>query len=474
MKSFKLLFIAIIAFAMSACNLKQEKQPNVIFVFADQWRASDLGYAGNMEVKTPELDKLAEESLNLSNTISTVSVCAPYRASLLTGQYALRHGVFYNDKPLKDEVTSIAEVYKAAGYKTAYVGKWHLNGAPEPDCEKDPSMNRKKPVVKSRRQGFDYWKVAECSHGYNNSFYFDENNKRHVWEGYDAIAQTEEAISYIKANTDSAFLLFLSWGPPHAPYQTAPKEYQRMYTDTEISLRPNVPEDKIKKAKKDLRGYYAHCTALDDCIGDLQNAIKEAGLDENTIFVFTSDHGDMLYSHGQTKKQQPYDESIRVPFLIKYPALFKQAKEIKTPFATEDIMPTLLGLSNVDIPETVEGKDFSAHFQGGETDVNAALISCPVPFHQWNKKKGGREYRGIRTERYTYARDLNGPWLLFDNETDPFQMNNLVDKPEFSKLQNKLEEELQTLLKQTSDEFKEGQYYMDLWGYSWAPNDIIK
>lgn len=472
MKRTKFISIAIIALTAIACTTKQEKQPNVIFVFADQWRAADLGYTGNKEVKTPNLDKLANKGLNLSNTISTVSVCAPYRASLLTGQYALKHGVFYNDKPLKDEVTSIAEGYKAAGYKTAYVGKWHLNGAPEPDCEKDPFMNREKPVIKSRRQGFDYWKVAECSHDYNNSFYFDEDNKRHVWEGYDAFAQTKEAISYIKANTESPFLLFLSWGPPHAPYQTAPEEYRNMYENTEITLRPNVPDEKAKIAKEDLKGYYAHCSALDLCIGDLQNAIKEAGIDENTIFVFTSDHGDMLYSHGQIKKQQPYDESIKVPFLLKYPALFKQAKEIETPFSTEDIMPTLLGLSNIDIPKTVQGKDFSAHLQGETTDVRAALISCPVPFHQWNRRKGGREYRGVRTERYTYARDLNGPWLLFDNEKDPYQMNNLADNPEYAKLQQQMEKELQILLDQVGDEFKEGQYYMDLWGYSWAPGDL--
>jgi len=473
MKIKNIIILTSFLFTLSCIGDKQVKQPNVIFVFADQWRASDLGYTGNADVKTPKLDKLAEEGLNLSNTISTVSVCAPYRASLLTGQYSLRHGVFYNDKPLRNEVTSIAEVYKAAGYKTAYIGKWHLNGAPEPDCEKDPFMNRTKPIVKSRRQGFDYWKVAECSHNYNNSFYFDEDNKRHIWEGYDAFAQTKDAISYIKNNTESPFLLFLSWGPPHAPYQTAPEKYKKMYADADISLRPNVPEDKTEKAKEDLRGYYAHCSALDDCIGELQQAIKEVGIDENTIFVFTSDHGDMLYSHGQMKKQQPYDESIRVPFLIKYPALFKQAKEIKTPFASEDIMPTLLGLSKVDIPETVEGKDFSAHLQGDATDVKAALISCPVPFHQWNRKRGGREYRGVRTKRYTYARDLNGPWLLFDNEKDPYQMNNLVNKQEYAKLQQQLEKELANLLKETGDEFKEGQYYMDLWGYSWAPGDNI-
>ena len=473
MKTKHFLVVASIVLAMFSCQKKQDIQPNVIYVFADQWRASDLGYAGNRDVQTPRLDQLAEEGINMVNTISTVPVCCPYRASLLTGQYALKHGVFYNDKPLKDEVISIAEVYKEAGYKTAYIGKWHLNGTPEPDCEKDPFLNRTKPVVKSRRQGFDYWNVAECTHQYNNSFYFDEDNQRHVWEGYDAFAQTEDAISYIKANTGTPFLLFLSWGPPHAPYQTAPEEYKKMYADAGITLRPNVPEEKADVAREELKGYYAHCSALDACIGVLQSALQEAGIEENTIFVFTSDHGDMLYSHGQVKKQQPYDESIRVPFLLKYPALFKQAKAITTPFTTEDIMPTLLGLSNLEIPGTVEGKDFSDHLEGGATDVTAALISCPVPFHQWNRDKGGREYRGVRTERHTYVRDLNGPWLLFDNANDPYQVNNLAHNPECHEIQKELEEELQSLLEKKGDEFKNAQYYMDQWGYSWAPGDHI-
>ncbi|MCP4310313.1 MAG: sulfatase [Bacteroidetes bacterium] len=466
------LIIPFIAFALSSCQTKQLKQPNVIFVLADQWRASDLGYAGNRDVQTPLLDKLAEEGINLENTISTVPVCCPYRASLLTGQYALSHGVFYNDKPLKNEVNSMAEIYKAAGYKTAYIGKWHLNGTPEPECEQEPFMNRTRPVVKSRRQGFEYWKVAECTHGYNNSFYFDEDNQRHEWEGYDAIAQTEDAISYIKANTGNPFLLFLSWGPPHAPYHTAPAKDKEKYVDLEITLQPNVPDDEIEVAKEEIRGYYAHCSALDACIGELQSAIKEAGIEENTIFVFTSDHGDMLHSHGQVKKQQAYDESIRVPFLLKYPALFKQANTISTPFATEDILPTLLGLSRLEIPGTIEGKDFSAHLKGGTTNVTAALISCPVPFHQWNRKKGGREFRGIRTQGHTYVRDLNGPWLLFDNDKDPYQLDNLANNSDFSELQQELEKELQSLLDQKGDKFRDAQYYMDKWGYSWAPSDI--
>jgi arylsulfatase A-like enzyme len=315
-------------------------QPNLVFVFGDQWRAQDLGYMGNEQVKTPAIDKLSKESANFTNTVATCPVCSPYRACLITGQYPLSHGIFYNDKPLNPEVTSIAKVYKTAGYETGYIGKWHLNGHPKGE---DTWEHRKKPVVKERRQGFDFWKVLECTHSYNNSIYYDEKDSLHKWDGYDAIAQTKMAMDYIKKHKNKPFILFLSWGPPHAPYQTAPKKYKQMYNDSsKINLRPNVPDDLKAIAQKEIAGYYAHIAALDDCIADLQTAINEAGIAENTIFVFTSDHGDMLRSHGMIKKQKPWDESVHVPLLVKYPKV-TPGKTIEMPIGASDLMPTLLG-----------------------------------------------------------------------------------------------------------------------------------
>jgi len=458
--------IAIALFAFVSCQ-KEAKQPNIVFVYADQWRAQAVGYAGNRQVVTPNIDELAEESINMSTAVSNIPVCAPARASLLSGQYPLTHGLFYNDKPFKPNGPTMAEVFKENDYQTAYIGKWHLKGHQEGETM---AHSRTTPVPEELRMGFDYWKVLECTHDYNNSFYFDENNNRHDWDGYDAIAQTDKAIEYINDEQENPFLLFLSLGPPHAPYQTAPQKFKDLYKDAEIALRPNVPEEMSKKA---IKAYYAHCSALDYCVGELQKAIKAAGLEENTIFVFTSDHGDMLYSQGEIKKQKPWDESILVPFLLKYPKQFgHQSRNIATPFSHPDILPTLLGMADVEIPETVEGVDFSSHMQGEPIDVEAALITCPVPFHQWNYQRGGREYRGVRTERYTYAKDLDGPWLLYDNRNDPFQQNNLVYDSEYATIQADLEQQLQEILAQRGDEFKEGQYYMDKWNYSWDAQDV--
>ncbi len=467
---FHRIFILILSvFLFFACKI--EKKPNVIFVFADQWRAQDVGYAGNEQVQTPNIDKLASEAIIFRNAISNIPVCTPARASLMTGQYPLTHGLFYNDKPLATAAICIAEIYKVHGYETGYIGKWHINGH---DHSVSVWEGRKIPVPKERRQGFDFWRVHECTHDYNNSVYFDEDNVEHKWDGYDAIAQTEEAIKYINGHKDNPFILFLSWGPPHAPYETAPEEFKEIYRNMVINLRPNVPEEFRERATEWIRGYYAHMTALDMCIDKLQQAIREAGIEKNTIFVFTSDHGDMLGSHGRTKKQQPWEESIAVPFILKYPAKLK-AGGMKKIFSFPDIMPTLLGLCNIEIPSTVEGLDFSGELLGKEEiEVDAAYITCPVPFHQWSYKNGGREYRGVRTERYTYARDLNGPWLLYDNLNDPYQMNNLCNKLEYNDIQEELDNKLQKILDERDDDFLEGKEYMKTWNYTWDNDDSIK
>lgn len=463
-----ILFLVIIL--LSGCADKQK--PNVVFVFADQWRAQDLGFAGNTQVKTPAIDQLAKEAVFFKNAISNIPVCSPARASLMTGKYPLSHGVFYNDKPMASDEHCIAEVYKENGYQTAYIGKWHINGHEHGMTNNE---GRNLPVPADRRQGFDFWKVHECTHAYNNSFYYDEDNKKHKWEGYDAIAQTKEAIKYIQNNKENPFVLFLSWGPPHAPYQTAPERYKEMYKGMDIKLRPNVPDSLADKATRELRGYYAHIAALDDCIAKLQTEIKKQGLDENTIFVFTSDHGDMINSHAMVKKQKPWEESIHVPFVLKYPAKLKGGNELTKVFSYPDIMPTLLGLCDLEIPKSVEGLDYTNQLLGKEElDVEGALITCPVPFHQWSYLRGGREYRGIRTERYTYAKDLNGPWLLYDNDADPYQLNNLCNKEEYKELQTDLETKLQEILVKHDDKFKDGSDYMKAWNYSWDSNDSIK
>ncbi len=465
---------ALLAISNAGCkkNKVPEQQPNLVYVFADQWRYQDLGYTGNRIIKTPNIDQLASESVNFNKAVSTIPVCSPYRACLMTGMYPLSHGVFHNDKPLRSELTTIAETFKKAGYQTGYIGKWHLNGH---ESGEDIWEKRTEYIPEERRQGFDYWKVAECCHNYNHSFYYTGNDTtKRYWDGYDAIAQTNDAINYIANHTGKQpFCLFLSWGPPHGPYHTAPEKYKKLYDSNDVKLRKNVPKELASKARKTIAGYYAHITALDDCIGKLKDALQEHNIAENTIFVFTSDHGDMLFSHGMQKKQKPWDESIRVPFLLHYPALFgKKGKTIAEPIGSPDIMPTLLELSNISIPESVEGKSYAKDIQSGNSLPDTIkLITCPVPFHQWNYHNNGKEYRGIRTIRYTYVRDINGPWLLYDNLNDPYQLKNICGNPEYKNLQLKLDNLLTNELQKRNDEFLPGKEYMEKWGYSFDNND---
>jgi len=453
-----LQFVFLFSFSPNMWAQKTQK-PNILYILVDQWRAQALGYAGDKNVMTPNLDKLASKSINLTHAVSGMPVCSPHRASFLTGQYPLTHGVFMNDVLLDTNRTTIGKVFKENGYQTGYLGKWHVDG-----------HGRSSYIPASRQQGFDYWKALECTHDYNNSAYYEGNSPvKKVWETYDAIAQTQDVCQYLKSQTkkDDPFFLVLSIGSPHDPYQTAPEKYRKMYENKIFTIRDNVPADKVEKVQNDLRGYYAHMTAIDDCIGQLRFTLKEQGLDENTIIVFTADHGDLMGSHGAWNKQQPYDESIRVPFLIHYPKAFgPTGKKSKALINSPDIMPTLLGLTGIEVPKSVEGKDFSPILLGKKkNDVTHTLISCVQPFGQWIRSKGGKEYRGLMTENYTYVRDLKGPWLLFDRTKDPFQLNNLVGQPSLAAIQSKLDRDLLNELKIRKDEFLSGLDYIKKWNY---------
>jgi arylsulfatase A-like enzyme len=259
----------------------------------------------------------------------------------------------------------------------------------------------------------------------------------------------------------------LSWGPPHNPYHTAPERFRDLYDPERLSLRPNVPPDGNAKVAEALAGYYAHCSALDVCVGRLLDTLADCGLAEDTVFVFTSDHGDLVGSQGRFAKQKPYEESIRVPFLLRWPeGLGWVPRFLDAPIDAPDIMPTLLGLCGIPIPNTVEGLDYSDHVRGGaRPDDGSVLLASPVAFHEWSPERGGREYRGIWTVRYTYCRDANGPWLLFDNERDPYQMNNMVEDAAHAELRQNLDAQLSRKLEEQGDDFASADELCRRWGY---------
>ena len=460
MKCFLVLTTALM---MLGSALAADKRPNILYLMADEWRGNAMGYAGDPNVKTPNLDRLAKEGLNYRNAMSVCPVCTPHRAALMTGRFPTSTGMFLNDAYLPAEELCMAEILQEAGYNRGFIGKWHVDG-----------HGRESFIPPERRQGWDYWKGNECTHAYNHSPYYSGNDpEKKFWDGYDAFAQTQDAQGYIKTQAASGkpFILLIAFGPPHFPHGSAPEEYKKMYPPDQLKLAANVPASQEAAVRRELQGYYAHCTALDHCVGELLRTLDETGLAENTIVVFSADHGETMGSHGNrpAQKQVPWDEAARVPFLLRYPAAGgPKGVTVKTPLTTPDILPTLLGLAGVAIPKSVEGDDLSQTVRTPSfAEDRAALYEGVAPFANLGPEgeANNRGYRAIRTRNCTYVRDLDGPWLLYDDEADPLQMNNLVNKPEAAKLQAELDARLKAELKKHGDEFRDGQYYIDLWGY---------
>ncbi len=465
-----LTFMAIFGCGRETADTTTQQQPvrpNVLFILADQWRAQATGYSGdpNLLGKTPNLDRMAAQGVNFRNAISVTPVCTPYRAALMTGQYPTTTGMIFNDLHLPEEAVTMAELYQDAGYNTAYIGKWHLDG-----------MGRFAYTPPERRQGFEYWKALECSHAYNNMIYYegtnDEPQKR---EGYSPYGETEDAIAYIKqqAAKDEPFLMVLAWGTPHFPHDSAPEELKKEFPKEDIILRDNVPAELQERAREEAVGYYAHMLALDKCMGDLQKALEEAGIAENTIVVFTADHGEMMGSQGVTPKQKqvPWIESVNIPFLLQYPARFgKENIEIAAPINVPDVLPTLLSLSGLEIPEHIEGESMAEVIANPDLKKDkAALVINVSPF----ARKHDDAYRGIYTDRYAYVKKLDGPWFLFDLDKDPLQMNNLVNKQGYEDLQQEMEARLQQELAKIGEEFRPREYYIEKWGYKLTEGGYI-
>jgi arylsulfatase A-like enzyme len=447
-----------LVFMLVNFGLAAEEKPNVIYILTDQWRSSAFGYAGDPVVKTPNIDKFSKESVIFRNAVSVCPVCTPYRASLLTGRFPTSTGMFLNDLYLPESELCMAEIFKSAGYRTAYYGKWHLDG-----------HGRSNFIPRERRQGFDFWKANECDHEYNHDPYYENDDLGiKYWPKYSPFAIEEDVELYLEkvSSEKNPLLLFISLGTPHFPHQTAPEEYKKMYPPGKLIFRENVARDEFPAISEELQGYYAHCTATDKAIGDLINKLKKLNLFDNSIIIFTSDHGEMMGSHGvrPKEKQLAWDEAVKVPFLIRFPGIKKNGgKEVFSPLTTPDILPTMLSLANIDIPKSIEGEDLSSMIRNpGKQKDRSALFMSVSPF----ATTPFTEYRGIKTTQYTYVKTPDKATMLFDNITDPYQMNNLIDKPDFQKLQQKMEKLLQEKLKAIGDQdFKSGKYYLDKWGY---------
>jgi arylsulfatase A-like enzyme len=428
------------------------KRPNVLLVFSDQHRACDLGCYGNPKIISPTFDRFAAESVRLENCIATSPVCVPMRGTMLTGLHAWKHLALTNDLSVDPSPPSLATALRGVGYRTGYIGKWHLGGIP-----------RDKVIPEEERLGFEHWRAAECTHQYDESYYDDNENRRHRFDGFETEGQTDLAIEFI--SDAEPWALALSWGPPHAPYHIVPERFLKRFPPEEIDLRANVPQRVLQNFAQDswvgeqqiremVAGYYAQIAYIDEQFARLLAHLDELGIADDTIVIYTSDHGDMLGSHGVQKKQLPYDESIRVPFMIRWPGTIAPGVR-STPMGLVDLPVTLASLvdeaASANLAQA-DGEDRSAWILGDEAeDPNrAALIYNAVPCHQAEDRGETRGWYGVATGTHTYAMwDDGQPFCLYDNASDPLQTHNLVDDPSAAGLRADLQTHTESKLQRT-------------------------
>jgi arylsulfatase A-like enzyme len=395
-----------------------DKPPNILFLMPDQWRGMDLGSMGNRQVRTPVLDQLAAEGVQFTGCVANTPVCTPARGMLLTGKYAHATRTAVNDVPLPVEEVTIAEILQRQGYYTGFIGKWHLEGGLRMPGFVAPG---------ARRQGFEFWGANICSHDYFRQQFFRDTPEPVRMPGYETFTWTDLGVEFLEKARQrrQPFCLYVQYGPPHDPY-IPPPGYGTMYDPAKIELRKNWREGaKRNGSAKDIAGYYAAIACLDAEIGRLLKKLDEAGERDNTIVLFSSDHGDMLGSHGTFLKRKPWEESVRVPGILRWPRRLKAGRRTDAPFSHVDVVPTLLGLAGVKTPVAMHGHDYSDYLRG-ETDKTPEHAHLAI----YTKTELGEHgpWRGIRSRKWKYARHEDKPWVLYDLENDPYELTNLAGR----------------------------------------------
>jgi arylsulfatase A-like enzyme len=330
------------------------------------------------------------------------------------------------------------------------------------------------------RLGFDgYWAGYNFSHNSYNGVYFEDTCAPIRYAGYEADTQTDMAMARLDhhAEADKPFALFLSWGPPHDPWgadNVKPDDWAR-FADADIPARPNVSETQDPYADKwatmdgryredlsnNVRGYYAQTTNIDWNLGRIVDKLEACGLAENTVLVFTSDHGEMFGSHGRRAKNIFYDEATHVPLLIRKPGLVREGA-VDECFSTVDMMPTLLSLLDLPVPEKAEGVDVGPCLIGSRSAAeNTVLMQGMGTTAAW---RDGSEWRGLRNRQFTYAvYRLDRSEHLYDNVSDPFQMNNLATERSQVGLVEHFRNLLTEKLAHIGDTFKACTWYESAW-----------
>ena len=395
---------------------------NVIVFFTDQQRHDSTGAHGNPLDLTPNFDRMAAQGTHLYNYFTCQPVCGPARSCLQTGQYATQTGCWKNGIALDEDAQTLAKSFGAAGYQTGYIGKWHL-----------ASPNTQGPVEPAQRGGYEFWLAANAleftSDAYNTRLY-DGDSQEVSLPGYRVDALTDAAIRFIDEKRDDPFFLFISYLEPHHQNHRddypAPVGYEEKYAG---AWTPPDLQDLGGSSAHHLPGYWGMVKRLDEALGRLNDALISLGLDENTIVLFTSDHGNHFKTRNGEYKRSCHDASIRVPTALSGPG-FEQGGQLHQMTSLVDLPPTLLDAAGLAIPDSMQGRSVLPLVKRENVEwpeevfvqISESEVGRAVRTHRWKycvcapDKKGARD---SNSERYVEQ-------FLYDLRADPWELNNLI------------------------------------------------
>jgi len=468
MKSKRLIILSLVLFFCTELNAQKNqtsktKKPNFLFVLVDDQPFDAVGYSGRYPfLKTPNIDWLNEEGANLENFFVTQSICSPSRASFLTGTYPHIHGVNQNNRhvdPKWDEFEPYSSHLQNAGYETAHVGKIHMAHLKGED---------------HIRPGFDYW-FSFIGQGEYFDPQVNENGKEYKEQGYITDILTEKAISWLKEQRDEnkPFSLNLWHKAVHQPHLPAPR-HSDLYLEEQLPTPPHDTHKETFKGKPEWQrkktfGFdwrknlpiplelpqmewpinydrnmdLLRClSAIDESLGKVIKVLEEMGELDNTVIIYSSDNGYFMGEHTFLDKRLAYENSMRVPMLIRYPDLIKKKTKIKEQCLNIDLAPTILDLAGVEKPAYMQGESMLGLLKGGN-DQNWRESILFEYFQDSYWPYAGPSQIAVRTERYKLvdaflANDIDE---LYDLKNDPGEMINLINEPDYDTIEQWLRDE---------------------------------
>ena len=400
-----------------------DQKPNVVVFFTDQQRWDTTGVHGNPLGLTPHFDRVAKQGTHAYHTFTPQPVCGPSRACMQTGMYATANGSYRNMIPLNPELTTLAHYFNEAGYETGYIGKWHLADGKHFGA-----------VPEEERGGYQYWLAANLLEFVSNAYdtrLYDNDGDEHRLPGYRVDAMTDAAIRYIDQVKTQPFFLFLSFLEPHHQNHTdsypAPDGVEERYRSQWI------PPDLAAlggSTQLHLAGYYGMVKRLDEAFGRLLDALKSMGILENTIVVFTSDHGNHFKTRNAEYKRSCHESSVRVPLALTG-VDFTGGGELPQLISLIDLPPTLLDAAGITIPDQMQGHSFLPLLRSSSADWRDEV------FIQISESQIGRAIRAQRWKYAVVAHDVD-PWEdasantyheteLYDLSVDPYELHNLIE-----------------------------------------------